>query len=307
VTDNSGTSTAWLDYAGLGADKWGVYLTGNYFYFSGGFRGSYVQTINPDIFSGGSTNGWSFKELKWPGGAHAFALQPAEAHSGSSSKTTYFVNVFSGAGSEALVWKLTGNRGAGGSAPTLTKTAIKTRAYFAIGRNAKQPGSDNLIDGGGVRIMNAVYCQNNLYYSITTDTKDDGKSSGWITTKLNTSTNSKAWDHLLHGGKDWYWFYPGITLKCWSKKKPIAVFGGFTHATRFSPGGLVKIYDNHASSNAGPFQIVVQGKGPYSQDRWGDYMDASYDWYTGNAWGVVLRSGTSPTDWHTQLVGRKLQ
>ena len=307
ATDNSGTSTAWLDYAGLGADRWGVYVTGNYFYFAPGFRGGHLLSINPDILNGGATNGWRWIGLTWPSGASAFTLQPAHPHSINSAQQTFFVNTFSSSGNKVLLWKLSGDRT---NSPTLTRAEISTPAYNAIGNNVDQPDSDVDIDGGDARVMNAVYADKRVFYTLTTDVQDNGSSAGWLTVKLNTDNNSMEWNDTLWGGAGYYYFYPAITLAGSSNSGNLAVFGSWTRPDgNVYASGLYKIYTNQPTNNTGPLASIVAGLAAYvrldgrGRNRWGDYSGAGYDWECGHAWGSVESAGMNNT-WRTTIGAR---
>ena len=314
VANLNGAPNSWLDYAGLAADNWGVYVTGNYFGFAGGFRGSNLWSINPDIFNGGATNGWRFLDLRWPGNQQAFAIQPANPHSANAAATTFFVNTFSGSGSSVLLWKLTGDRT---NAPGLTSVSIATTGYEAIGNNIDQPGSATDIDGGDARVMNAVYSQGHVFYVLTDDVNNNGDSAGWLTVKLNVSTNTNAWQHLLATAPGFYYFYPAITILGGSSANAnLAVFGSWTDTdvavtagTTFA-SGLFKIYDNQPAATTGPFISVSSGLAAYvaldssGRNRWGDYSGAGYDWTCGHAWGAVEAADTG-NDWRTVITGRQ--
>ena len=310
ATDTSGASTAWLDYAGLSADSWGVYVTGNYFYFSGGFRGSNLWSINPDIFNGGSTNGWRFLDLRWPSSATAFGIQPAHPHSINGAATTFFVNTFSGSGSQVLLWKLSGDRT---SSPTLTSVAIGTAGYEAINMNVDQPGSGTDIDGGDARVMNAVYSQSHVFFTLTDDVDNNGTSAGWLTVKLNVNSNANEWQHLLWGGAGRYYIYPAVTILGGSSADAnLAVFGSWTRTVggdQFA-SGLFKIYDNQPADTTGPFTSHSNGLAAYvalddnGRNRWGDYSGAGYDWSCGHAWGAVEAADTL-NNWRTTITARQ--
>lgn len=307
----------WLDYAGLGADPWGVYVTGNYFRFGGSFTTSMVWTINPAIFTAnctGASNGWLFTGLTWPTGGSAFSLQPALPHSQNANGQTFFVNSWSGSGNKLLLWKLSGNR-AGATAPTLSRVEIPVQQYYAIGNNVRQRGSTVKIDGGDARVMNAVYSQGRVFAPLTSDVNNNGLRSGWLTAKLNTTNNTREWQHLLYSSNGFYYFYPAITIQGGSSANAhLALFGSWTDKeTSTTPSqqyasGLVKFYDNQPASSTGPFLNLVSGKGVYNRvfsgrNRWGDYSGAGYDWSTGNAWGSFEWANTNNT-WATSISGR---
>lgn len=308
-TRGSGSNTQWLDYAGLGADKWGVYMTGNYFGFSSGFTTAQIHSVNPDIFKSdctGATNGWVFTNLTWPSGGSAFSLQPALPHSINSDEQTFFVNTFSGSGDKALLWKLSGPRAAG---PSLTRIEIPTARYDAIGNNVDQPGSTTDIDGGDARVMNAVYTQKRVFLTLTDDVQNDGSAAGWRTVRINASNNTREWQHLLWGGTGRYYFYPAVTICGSSPDASLSLYGSWTRTQGGNQyaSALHKTYANQPSTTTGPFYSFFSGKEPYvrvfsGRNRWGDYSGAGYDWWrrwawgaaewadTGNRWSTVIRA-----------------
>lgn len=315
-TLGTGSNTQWLDYAGLGADKWGVYVTGNYFRFGGSFTTSMIWSINPAIFTSGcsgATNGWRFTNLTWPSGGSAFALQPALPHSQSSTSQTFIVNSYSGSGNKLLLWKLGGNRT---SNPSLSRVEIPVQQYYAIGNNVRQRGSTIKIDGGDARVMNAVYSQGRAFTALTSDVNNNGLRAGWLTARLNTATNTREWQHLLYSGNGFYYIYPAITIQGGtSANSHLALFGSWTDTeTSTTPSqqyasGLVKFYDNQPAATTGRFLNLVSGKGVYNRvfndrNRWGDYSGAAYDWSTGNVWGSFEWANSNNT-WATTLSGRK--
>ncbi len=309
VFNLNGAATSWLDYAGVSADPEGVYVTGNYFGFAGGFRGSNLWSINKDIFNGGATNGWRFLDLRWPTNDQAFSIQPALAHSWPGSATSFFVNTFSGSGSSVLLWKLTGDRT---NAPGLTSVSIGTAGYEAIGNNIDQPGSATDIDGGDARVMNAVYSQSHVFYVLTDDVNNNGDAAGWLTVKLNVNANTNVFQHLLWSGAGFYYFYPAITILGGSSADAnLAVFGSWTDTNGgVFASGLFKIYDNQPAATTGPFIGHTSGLAAYvaldngGRNRWGDYSGASYDWTCGHAWGAVEAADTG-NNWRTVITGRQ--
>lgn len=282
--------------------------------FGGGFQQSMIQSINPDIFAancGGATNGWRFTGLTWPSGGSAFSLQPALPHTVHSDSQTFFVNTFSGSGNKALLWKLGGSRV---SSPSLTRAEIPINSYYAIGNNVSQPGTTTRIDGGDARVMNAVYANRRVFFTLTSDAFNDASRAGWLTARLNIDSNTREWQHLLYGDSGFYYFYPAITIQGTGENNHLALFGSWTDAeTAVTPGtffasGLVKFYENQPTDATGAFFNLVSGLGTYNRvfsgrNRWGDYSGAAYDWWTGHAWGSVEWANNNNT-WATTISGR---
>lgn len=311
VTRNADTANeAWLDYAGLGVDSWGVYWTGNYFRWAGGFDTSTIQAQNPNVLSGGLGGGYFWTNLTWPSGATASALQPAHPHSINGSQQMFFVNTFNSSGSDVLLWRWSGDRysGQGLGTRSLTRARIPLgRTYYSIGNNVDQGGTAMDLDGGDARVMNAVYQNRRVYLTLTDDVNNSGTATGAYTIKLNTDTNTKLWDTVLWAGANTYTFYPAVTVNAANPlalDPEIAVYHSYTDtrsstATLRFASAVRKIYVNHPTDTTGPWQFYAVGEDDYQRldsngkNRWGDYSGAAYDWYCDSATGSMEYAGTS--------------
>jgi len=305
-TADTGTHTdAWLDFAGLGGDDWGVYFTGNYFYWAGGFKTAMIWTVSPAVWTGGAASGVISSNLTWPGGALAFALQPAIPHSVAGDQATFFVNTYSGSGNQVLLWKVTGNRA---TAPVLTRNTITiTRQYNALGNNVDQPGTASDIDAGDCRVGNVIYSQRRVFTVLTTDVENNGNAAGVIALKLHVDNLTEDWENLTWGGANYYFFYPAVTIAGGLSATPhIAWFGSWTHATTQFPSTLYKLYDNDASHTAIELMSTRAGNTWYAEwdgvgrNRWGDYSGAGYDWQSGELCGAAEYAVTNTT-WGTRI------
>lgn len=302
-------SDAWLDYAGLGADKWGVYFTGNYFFWAGGFKYAMIWSINPAVFSGGASNGWQFWDLRWPSGSKAFALQPALPHSNNSNQQTFFANTFSGSGNQLLLWKLGGSRT---NSPSLSKHVVGINSYDAIGSTIVQKGTPTDLNGGDARIMNAVYSQHRVFTTLATDPPKNGTASGFLVNRINTDTNAAEWQSLVWSGTGQYYFYPALTIAGGSSTKPnVGVYVNWSNANRFASAAY-RLWDGNGAVLK--WVLIKSGEASYvrldnsGRNRWGDYSGAAYDWSqsTPTMWGAVEYAGTS-NQWKTWIKGVTMQ
>lgn len=306
VNTNSGfTPDAWLDFAGLGADTWGIYVTGNYFYWIGGYKYSTIISLNPAMFTGGSSNGWQFVDLQWPSSSHAFSVQPALPLSVAGGQETFFVNSWSGFGSQLLLWTLTGDRT---NSPNLARAVVNVNSYSALGENVDQPGSATDIDGGDARIMNAFYAQRRLYTTLTNDTNGNATSSGAFLAKLNVDSHLSEWNVTLDGGSGWYYFFPAVAIgDAVSTSPPVSVFLSWTYPALVQyASAAVKTYAGPPADTSGPFPSIAFGLGPYvaldsnNRNRWGDYSGAGFDFSTETVWGAAEYAGAANT-WRTRI------
>ncbi len=294
---------SWADYAGLGVDNWGIYITTNLFRWTGGFKHAALHSFNPAMLSGGASNSWRFWNLQWPDTSAAFSLQPAHPHSIAGGQETFFVNTYSGSGGAINLWKMTGDRT---SSPTLVNSSIGVSTYNFIGENIDQPGSTTDLDGGDARVMNAIYANRRVWTTLTTDVLNDGTHSGIFATRLNVDTAAVVNQRIYHSGAGVYYFYPAIVTGGDSADANIAIFLNWTRtspAQYASAAVLVLMPD--LTENV--FPGLKSGEGWYVQldsnnkNRWGDYSGASWDWSNGTAWGA-LEWAKSNNQWHTRIV-----
>lgn len=299
------TGDAFLEYSGLAADTWGVYVTGNYFFWTGGYKYSTIISIGPSLLSGGAAGGWQFLNLQWPSAASASSLQPAVPLSVSLNAETFFVNSWSAVGSQLLVWKLTGDRT---NNPTLVRAPIDVGAYSAINQNVDQPGSLTNIDGGDSRVLNAVYSQRRVYASLTSDTHADASSSGAFVAKINIDSLLAEWTTTADGGPGWYYFYPAVAIGDGTLASPsVSLFLSWTYPAenRFA-SAAVRTYLAPPVNLQGSFPTLAVGQAAYvaldgnNRNRWGDYNGAAFDFTRGTVWGAVEYAGTA-NSWRTRI------
>ncbi len=304
-TNTGGDTDAWLDYAGLGADTWGIYVTGNMFYWVGGFKYSILHIVNVDAFSGGVANGWIWSDLQWPSTAKAFGVQPALPQTVNSNGETYFVNTWNGWGSGALLWKLAGDR-TWVTAPTLTRTEVTGLTnYYSLGENVVQQGTTARIDGGDSRVMNAVYDNRRVIFALTNDFGDDASHSAAHTISLNSDTNVLAFEDLVAAPTGGYYFFPAVTTDANGGTNEVVTYFNYSDGSHYVSAAR-KHYDDWPTSGTGPNNFIEMGQGSYeardsnNRNRWGDYSGAGFDWTCGHAFGALEYAGTSNT-WRTRI------
>lgn len=295
----------WLDYAAISADPWGLYLTGNVFYFgSGDFRYGQLWSLNPAMFSGGASNGWQFTDLRWPitGSPKAFALQAARPQTSASGSESFFVNAFPSANDQVCLWKLTGDRT---SSPTLVATAIDVSNYYPVGENVDQPDIADKLDGFSTRAVEAVYSQRRVWVSLTTGENAGIPSwGGMYTARVNVDTQALEWESLI-ASADQYYIFPAVTVSpdAVSATSPkVAVFGSWAAADQYAssiyylynPGGTDS-FISYRTGEAGYVSRDLKGI-----NRWGDYSGIAYDTACGTVWGAT-EYALPDNDWGTRI------
>jgi hypothetical protein len=296
-------SDAWIDYAGFSVDSFGAYFTGNEFYWAGGFKHSILQSMDLGMLSGGAVNAWIFWGLTWNSGAQAFGLQPAIAHSIAGDQATFFVNTFSGSGTTAALWKLTGNRG---NAPTLVRNTITVGPYDAAGETVEQPGTTADLDGGDSRVLNAAYSQRRVFFTLTDDVFANGSESGFYLGKLNV-------DSLVAEGSTTYWstgfyyFYPALTLAGGADPNAdLGVVVSYSTPSTAFVSTAFKVLENFPTDTTGAFPQTAAGLASYEardnlgRNRWGDYSGVGWDWTCGTFWAAAEYAGPA-NSWRTRI------
>jgi len=299
----------WMDYATLGADNYGIYFCGNMFNWAGGFRWAKLWTLTPAMWTGGAAVGWQWWDLQFSGGDSAFGLQFADVHTNNTNEESYFVNTWSGFGSEVGLWTVTGDRSGASGAPGLAVTTITgLSTYYALGENVDQPGSSVDIDGGDSRVINAKYVNRRVFFTLGSDVNNDGTDGGWYTVKLNSDNGTLEWSHMLWTNNEYY-TYPALTVAGTATGANIGILGTWTNGTDRYPSAIFKIYDDQPNSSSGPFELYQSGTSSYvlyDQDnvnRWGDYSGADYDWTCGHLVGAAEYTDAI-NSWSTQVLMR---
>ena len=297
-------TNTWVDYSSISADQWGMYITGNVFYFGDDFRYAQLWTLSPEMFSGGSSAGWRFWDLRWPltGDPTIFNLQAARPLSNAGDAASFFVNSSSGSDNQMALWKLTGDRT---NAPTLTRAAIPTGTYYPVGLNVRQPDTATRIDGFSTQIVEAVYSQRRVWATMTSGENSATPSwGGMYTTRFDVDSNTMDWDSLIWTGGQYYTF-PAVTVgpgTVTATGPNVGLFATWTASDRYAS----TIFHITAPGGTNSFSLYHSGAAPYEQlddsgrNRWGDYSGISYDWTCKTLWGAA-EYASAVNRWGTRI------
>lgn len=297
-------TTTWIDYSSISSDLWGLYVTGDVFYFGDGFRYVQLWTINPEVFNGGASNGWRLWDLRWPlaGDPLIFDLQVARPQSVAGGAETFFVNSSTSSYNQIALWKLTGDRT---NAPTLVRTSIPTGTYYPVYENVRQPDTTARIDGFSTQMLEAAYSQRHVWASLGSGENSATPTWGGLyTARMNVDSNTMNWDWLVWTANQYYTF-PAVTVAQGAvdaNGPNVGLFGTWTASDRYA-SSIYYLYDPNASAS---FINYRGGDASYirrddsGRNRWGDYSGAAYDWTCGTLWGAAEFAGTS-NRWGTQI------
>jgi CARDB len=307
----------WLDYASIGVDHWGVYVTGNYFSFPGstGAGRTALWSFGPGIMDGSGSGSYVWGDVSWPSGGRAFTVQPALPHTQNSSGNSFLVATYPGSGSQICLFTQSGKRYPADPNPdsaSLSGTAIDCKQYYAMYNNVDQPGSGWDIDGGDSRVMNAVYSQGKVYATLTLNWDGNRVYSEAYIAALDVG-GTLAWDRPIWNSS-LNFFYPAITVEGTSSTPDVFLALSLTEPgspTGFASAASVVAVDGGASTvyteNLGN-AAYSKWDGDFEGDgrnRWGDYSGAGWDWTCNAAWGAAEHA-VAGNDWDTQITARTL-
>jgi len=292
---------AWIDYSGMSADAFGLYFTGNEFFWAGGFKHSIVYSIRPGIFTNTDGSGWIFWGLTWnePGNPQVFEIQPAVPHSIAGGSETFFVNTFNSSGDKACLWELTGDRG---NAPTLIRNSVTVAAYADPGVAAQPGAALDDIEMFYAGALGAAYNQRKLFFGLN---DDNANGASFYVSKVDVDTLTQDLARNL-GTTDVYYYYPavGLTTGVDVFNPLVGVTMTWSSNSQFASGAF-KVFDNFSVDAAGAFWNVAGGSDTYNvyfngRNRWGDYMGIHRDWSCGTIWGVT-QFAPAFNVWGTQI------
>ncbi|MCG8461757.1 MAG: hypothetical protein MI919_36205, partial [Holophagales bacterium] len=198
-----------LDQLSVALDNWGVYVTADFLEAGSTFQGAYLWSLGLSPLEGGVASAWRSVPLTWPDGSLARGVRAAVPHSTSSEDTTFFLNTRGSAGSEALMWRLTGDRVL---SPALIRIPVSVPRYHPVGDGIRQRGSSARIDGGDASAYHVIYGYRRLYAVWTSAPSAAAESSDVVSIKIDTNRAVVITEHTISGGEDWYYFNPSLIV-----------------------------------------------------------------------------------------------
>lgn len=311
-------SEQWLDYAAIGVDNWGVYVTGNYFEFGGGYQRTQLWSITPALMDGTSTRHYYWSDLEWPSGSNAKTVQPAMPQTTNSAGHTFYVNSWGGSGSELLLWTQSGKRWPESTDPdpaNLATVVIPSKTYYSMYNNVDQPGSGWDIDGGDASVRNAYYTSGGVGITLALNW-DGNRAYSEIYLAVLDIDGTMEYDVAIWNA-DLHMNYPALTMQP-TAHTSADVGLTFSMTEPGSPTGFIGAAGfgwDPTTSTSTHFSWQQIGLGTYSRwdgdyvgdgrNRWGDYSGAAWDHTCSNAW-FAAEYATASNNWDTQIFARTL-
>jgi hypothetical protein len=292
---SSALGTAWADYPKLAADANSLYITGNYFRFSGGFAGVAVTKLDKTPMLSGTLGARTDAVA-----SGAFTLQPVQGIGRSATDPELFVDRLS---SGIRVWEMN-------SSGVLTARTTLASSNSTIG-GAPQSGTTATLDSlSGEGLIYAVWRNNSIWTAHTVSFGGKG-AVRWYEITTTGGTYGLRETGTIDAGSGVWTIIPalavdaagnmGITYTQTSSSQFPAMMTAAHLATDplgFTQPGTVQ----HASS-------TFYNPGLANPQRWGDYAAMSVDpsddrtfWafheYAAgtNSWGTWVSSFTLNTN-----------
>ncbi len=300
VKQNFTGTDGWFDYPGFAVDNQAVYITGNYFPFSGsGLLGTRLIAIDKGTSGGfyaGSSATTYMHDPVTATGALDVTLQPAHMFGSQTGVSTFIIgysgindgtneylqliqilNPLSGSPTYNLQYVFLGD---------ITNTSVSLP-------DAPQLGSAQTIEVNDRRTLNAVW-RDSVLWVAACDLPSSGTDAGQATARwFKISTQNLATLSLDTQGEvgaedlgvGTYTFFPSIAVNEWSD----AVIG-FSASNSSIYAGAYYAYMPADSSSFGSTMTVKVGEAPYyrafsgSRNRWGDYTSVAIDPVDNSFW-----------------------
>ncbi|MFH1756185.1 MAG: T9SS type A sorting domain-containing protein [Candidatus Latescibacterota bacterium] len=326
-----GSDYYWADYPGFEVDEEAVYITNNMYPFSTGTYGVRLWIINKGVvggFYGGSTPAWAVYD-PIPATFFAMTSMPAlvfGAGGAGMNIGTYLVGYSSittgGPGGTEYVQIIRIDNPLG--SPTFTGQFLSVGDLENVGGSygfpnipdAPQSGSASLIEVNDARALDAVWRNNELWFTTTIEpnTAYDAVNTGQATAhwfRLDTSAPGSITlaDQGNIGGEDiatsTWTFFPSLAVNASGD----VMFGFAASASSIYCGAYYAgRHPSDASSTVQAAGVVQTGQDYYlrtfgsGRNRWGDYSGAALDpsdnttFWIFNEYAAQRGSGTPPED-----------
>jgi hypothetical protein len=282
------------DFDGLGFSDDKIVLSGNAFDCAGqSYRGNEFVVFNKaDVMSGSMTHTSFFPPDQDPS---TFAIRPAKSRS--STSTLFMGSAFS---SDLTLYSVTGIPGIDAGAQV--SQAHATITPLVDPPNAIQKGSNARVTTNDSRLLDAVYRDDNIWFSATDaciPTGDSMTRSCLRYIAVNTADMSVVQDFDF-GTASTYYYYPAIELD--SADDLISPFTRSSSSEFPSAYFAVQLSTDPTDSLQSP-QLIHAATTSYSGSRWGDYSGAGVDpsdesqvWLNGE-----ITSGVGNGNWGTWI------
>lgn len=279
LSGNPLNNNTWFDYPAVGMSNNDVFITGNLFSTSGQFNQAVIYQIPKTAgYTGGSLSFLTWSNLSSdPFGA--FSLVPVSyGHSGNYGPGIYLVSSNASGQNTIRLWNITDDAV---NNPFIQTATVTTQAYSPAG-DAKQLGTNVLLDNGDCRVQSAFYLNGIVHYVLHSDIGSGWNGVLYNRLNINNLTNQSASFGAV-GTADYS--YPSLaSFSTSTTDKSVMITFLRSSASTYPAVMVVNCDDNMVWSAP---SIVKEGETfvkylSASLQRWGDYTD-------------IVRKHNSPT------------
>jgi hypothetical protein len=251
-------SLSWPDYPKFAVDANSIYITANYFHFSGGgFGGVEVTKLDKGPMLGGTLG--TRTDVVASG---ASTLQPVQSIDRAAADPQLFVDETS---SGVRVWEMN-------SSGTLTLKTTLTSSHSSVG-GAPQSGTTTTLDTVSPRLINAVWRDNSIWTADTVSVSSKG-AARWYEITTSGGSYSLNQTGTIDAGTGVWTFLPSVAVDA-------ADSMGITYTQSSSSQFPAMMTTGRLSGDTldTTQSATVQKSSStyYSSGRWGDYSAVSVD------------------------------
>jgi len=292
--DSDPTDARWADFPTLGFDQNGVYIAANMFAISSGSSAVSVFAIPkvggvPDI---SHINTFYNQDPN----SYGYSIAPTNDYDPTdSSRPYYLVSRYNN--SYLKLSKITWS----GTSATLSTGDFVSTTYYGPPSNARQPGSDDNIDTGDGRIVNAVV-QNGKLWAVRGIEINGNAGANWYKVNIPTSGSASIDDEnaLVDAGSDLY--YASIAVN-----EAGDIGFGFTHSSDSEyASAYISGIDDGISLDMLEYksgEASYLRKDSSDRNRWGDYSMTMVDPLDDNLfWSIQEYAESGGSKWGTYWV-----
>ncbi|MBT8385850.1 MAG: hypothetical protein KJO12_00435, partial [Ignavibacteria bacterium] len=282
---NGSTSTnSFGDYEGVGFDEDAIYITGNFFSYSGFYEYTKIRIIPKAqlyLNNAGAVSWTDFWEIQTPTGFDTFGIRPV--HHYSSSSQAYFVYADNGGGNTVTVIKINDPIGS----PTISGVNVPVTSYSTPPNTNQLGGGSPPIDNGGADILyEPIYKNGFLFAAHTVRNPTSSLYSALRYVKIDVSTNNAVED-IFFGSVGRYYVYATLAVDLSNNvafgfgRSADNEYMGAYYASRLAVDPPNTINGSYILKEGQGNYVVTFGGG---RNRWGDYQGIFLDPATGNIW-----------------------
>lgn len=299
--DNALVTSNFADLPSIGTDDNNVYFTANMFDATTlDFKGAKLRVISKvQLIEGGDPPFFDFTGMQ-AGGSLVAHLQAT--HALSPTLAAYFVSLRFPTTCSIDVWRVVSPIG---GAPLLSRVEVPVTGACAIGPNASQPMTGRRIETGGVRPINAVWRDGQLWTGVTVGTNLGSglvAAAKVIQVKTLGFPSVQLVQEFLLGEDGSHAYYPAVNVD--SRGNALIAFNR-SGSSEYA-GLYVAAQRSTDPRGVAPTQTALKaGETTYSlldagsRNRWGDYSGVAVDPTTNTFWAIGEYAASPADTWGT--------